>query len=227
MYTVYQHINKENGKVYIGITKQDPEKRWGTNGSNYSSSPHFYSAIQKYGWDNFEHLILFENQTKENACEKEKELIKQFDATNRDRGYNQTTGGEVFELNDDAKMKKSASMMGNKNGLGHPCSDEKKRKIADAQRGVPFTEDHKQKLSESAKRRHTPCSDKKKETLSKSYPHKCKVYCQELDKVYDSVQSCGKELGIPPTNISKICKGKLKSSKGYHFRYYNDDTINA
>ena len=38
---------------------QEPEKRWGANGCNYKSSPHFYSAIQKYGWDNFEHNILF------------------------------------------------------------------------------------------------------------------------------------------------------------------------
>ena len=40
---------------------QVPEKRWGINGNNYKSSPHFYAAIQKYGWDNFEHNILFEN----------------------------------------------------------------------------------------------------------------------------------------------------------------------
>ena len=41
MYTVYQHKNKINNKIYIGITKQEPEKRWGTNGANYKSSPHF------------------------------------------------------------------------------------------------------------------------------------------------------------------------------------------
>ena len=68
MYIVYQHKNKINNKVYIGITSQIPERRWGSNGCNYKSSPHFYSAIQKYGWDNFEHNILFTNLTKEKAC---------------------------------------------------------------------------------------------------------------------------------------------------------------
>lgn len=93
IYTVYQHKNKINGKRYFGITSRKPEERWGCNGRNYKSSPHFYSAIQKYGWDNFEHLILYEELTKEEACSKEKELIKQYDATNRNLGYNSTTGG--------------------------------------------------------------------------------------------------------------------------------------
>ena len=83
LYTVYQHKNKINGKVYIGITMQEPEKRWGVNGRNYKSSPHFYSAIQKYGWDNFEHNILFTNLTKEEACLKEQEK-------KRDKNFHKT-----------------------------------------------------------------------------------------------------------------------------------------
>ena len=57
MYSVYLHNNKINNKKYIGITKQKPKNRWGLNGYNYNSSPYFYAAIQKYGWDNFEHII--------------------------------------------------------------------------------------------------------------------------------------------------------------------------
>ena len=83
LYTVYQHKNKINGKVYIGITMQEPEKRWGVNGRNYKSSPHFYSAIQKYGWDNFEHNILYTNLTKEEACLKEQEK-------KRDKNFHKT-----------------------------------------------------------------------------------------------------------------------------------------
>ena len=135
MYTVYQHKNKINGKVYIGITMQAPEKRWGINGSNYKSSPHFYSAIQKYGWDNFEHNILFENLFYEEACQKEQELIQYYNSMNRDFGYNSTSGGDIFIMNEETKQKISNSMKGNKNGAGHPCSEEKKRKISEAQKG--------------------------------------------------------------------------------------------
>ena len=70
MYTVYQHKNKINGKNYFGITSKNPEERW-KKGEGYKSSPHFYLAIKKYGWDNFEHNILFEGLTKEEACLKE------------------------------------------------------------------------------------------------------------------------------------------------------------
>ena len=224
MYTVYQHKNKINGKNYIGITMQEPEKRW-RKGKGYKSSPYFYSAIQKYGWDNFEHNILFTELTKEEACLKEQELIKQFDSMNREHGYNSTSGGDVFSMNEETKQKISQAMMGNKNGLGHPCSEEKKKKISEAQKGRKFTKEHKQKLSEAAKNRHVPCSEDKKQTL-KEKSHKKPVYCEELDKVFESVQECGRQLGIPATNISKLCNGRGKTLKGYHLRYYND-TINA
>ena len=225
MYTVYQHKNKINGKIYIGITSQKPEDRWGSQGCNYKSSPHFYSAIQKYGWNNFEHNILFTGLTKEQACLKEQELIKEYDLMNREFGYNSTSGGDIFVMNEETKQKISQAMMGNQNALGHPCSEEKKKKIRDAQKGRKFTEEHKQKLSEAAKNRHVPCSEDKKQTL-KEKSHKKPVYCEELDKVFESIQECGRQLGIPATNISKLCNGRGKTLKGYHLRYYND-TINA
>ncbi len=226
MYTVYQHINKINGKVYIGITIQKPEQRWGNNGCNYKSSPHFYSAIQKYGWNNFEHNILFQGLTKEEACLKEQELIKHYNSMNRNFGYNSTSGGEAFVMNEETKQKISQALMGNKNGAGHPCLEEKKKRISEAQKGREFTEEHKKKLSEAAKKRHVPCSEEKKKKLSQSYPHKRKVYCEELDTVFESIQECSRQLSIPATNISKLCNGKGKTLKGYHLRYYND-TINA
>ena len=226
MYTVYQHKNKINNKIYIGITSRKPEERWGSNGNNYKSSTYFYAAIQKYGWDNFEHNILYTNLTKEEACLKEQELIKYFNSMNREYGYNQTSGGEMCIMSPEARKKLSQSMMGNQNGLGHPCSEEKKKKISEAQKGRKFTEEHKQKLSEAAKKRHVPCSEEKKKKLSQSYPNKKQVYCVELNTVYESVQECARQLGLQATNISKVCKGKLHTTGGYHLKYYND-IINA
>lgn len=226
MYTVYQHKNKINGKSYFGITKQEPEKRWGTNGRNYNSTPYFYSAIQKYGWNNFEHIILYSNLTQEEACNKEKELIKKYRTQDKQCGYNILEGGQTFEMPLEVRQKISKALTGNKNGLGHPCSEEKKRKISESQKGRKFSEEHKRKLSEAAKKRHVPCSQEKREKLSKNYPHQRKVYCLETKEVYRSVQECARQLNIHATNVTKVCKGKLKSTGGYHLQYY-DDTINA
>lgn len=91
-YSVYKHTNKTNGKVYIGITVNEPEVRWGKNGKNYEKQL-FGKAIRKYGWENFEHEILFENLSHKEANEKEIELIKSYKATDRDFGYNVALGG--------------------------------------------------------------------------------------------------------------------------------------
>ena len=58
---VYVHINKINGKAYVGQTLQDPERRFRKNSKtyvNYKSCSVFYKALKKYGWDNFETTLL-------------------------------------------------------------------------------------------------------------------------------------------------------------------------
>lgn len=93
-YKIYVHINKINGKLYFGQTKRnDVNLRFGKNGIQYKKCPYFWNAIQKYGWDNFEHIIIFENLSKEMADIIEKELIKKYDTTNYSFGYNLSEGG--------------------------------------------------------------------------------------------------------------------------------------
>lgn len=104
---VYMHTNKTNGKKYIGITSQSPpEKRW-MNGYGYKKhSKHFWNAIQKYGWSNFKHEVLLQNETFEYACRAERCLIKHYKAKDRRYGYNSTDGGEGtrgFVHTDEAK----------------------------------------------------------------------------------------------------------------------------
>lgn len=93
-YIVYKHTNKINGKSYIGITGQARyKKRWG-NGSGYIKQYKFYNAIQKYGWDGFEHTVLYKSLSLEEACRIEKELIIKYDSIKN--GYNVNEGGELL-----------------------------------------------------------------------------------------------------------------------------------
>ena len=103
-FIVYMHSNKINAKKYIGITCQKPNARW-HNGRGYLEQSKngkykqdaFAKAILKYGWDNFEHTILFENLSADEAKAKEMELIAQYHTWVQDskcHGYNMTPGGD-------------------------------------------------------------------------------------------------------------------------------------
>lgn len=105
---VYMHKNKINGKVYIGRTN-NIQKRW-ANGSTYKGSVLFYKALQKYGWDGFEHIILEDNLSFEESQKKEQEYIALYRSAERKFGYNLTFGGEGTRVNDEVKHKLSASL---------------------------------------------------------------------------------------------------------------------
>ena len=91
---VYKHTCP-NEKIYIGITKQQPIKRWGYNGYGYRKNTLFYRAIQKYGWSNIKHEILYENLSKEEAEQKEIELIEKYKSNQPKYGYNIANGGNT------------------------------------------------------------------------------------------------------------------------------------
>ena len=80
-YLIYKHTNKINGKCYIGQTCQDPERWWGKNGNGYKNKhKKFWHAIQKYGWDNFVHEILYVGLTAKEANRLEQQLIEEYDS---------------------------------------------------------------------------------------------------------------------------------------------------
>lgn len=109
---VYIHTNKTNGKMYVGQTCQNPKKRW-SNGLGYATQQYFYRAIQKYGWDGFEHEIIASNLTKFEADNFEKILIKELKTYDNQFGYNITLGGKGnlgYHLSDDTKQKIGAAI---------------------------------------------------------------------------------------------------------------------
>ena len=49
-----------------------------------------------------------------------------------------------------------------------------------------------------------------------------KVRCIEKDVIYEALREVERQLGIPATNISKACKGKIKTAGGYHWEYVEE-----
>lgn len=105
---IYIHRNKINNKIYVGKTKNIKE-RWSRNGERYSGCSYFYSAIQKYGWNNFEHIVIEENIDNQHIDEREQYWIQYYNSNNKEYGYNLTTGGDGGELNLETRKKMSQS----------------------------------------------------------------------------------------------------------------------
>ncbi len=208
---VYIHINKINGKVYIGQTCQDPKYRWGSGGKGYKRNKHFWSAIKMYGWYNFEHKILLQGLTKEDAIYKERKLIALYDSTNPNKGYNASTGGEC--------------------GLvGVVVSDETKKKISDALKGRYVSEDTRKKMSESMRGKNNHNYNKR---LSDDHKNKLieatMIPVLQLDKVgnriaeYISIAEAARLTGLNKGGICECCKGKRKTLGGFKWQYKNSD----
>lgn len=108
-WTVYRHISP-SGKVYIGITsKENVNKRW-RYGTGYSSCIIFQNTINKYGWNNITHEVLFTDLTEDRAKNLEKDLIRHY--KNLNISLNITDGGNgtlgrVFSKETILKMKNS------------------------------------------------------------------------------------------------------------------------
>ena len=72
-YSVYQHVTPD-GLYYFGATN-NIKQRWSGNGARYKTTS-LYPYIEKFGWDNIQHIVLFKDQTKENALWIEDFLIE-------------------------------------------------------------------------------------------------------------------------------------------------------
>ena len=223
-FCVYIHRNKENKKVYIGLTCQQPEKRWRT-GKGYSSNSHFGRAIAKYGWDGFTHEIVRKNLTIMEANQLEQELIAKYDSRNPDNGYNVTAGGD------------------GSTGAAH--TSETKEKLSRLQKeriaktgkvnfkGQKHTPETIAKMRASHKGKHTGPknaaygahkTEEQKQYYSRINSRAINQYDLDgkLIKQYPSGKAAAEALGVTAAAISAAVAGKTKSCKGYIWRHAED-----
>lgn len=75
-------------------------------------------AIDKYGWENIKHEILYEGLTKEQAEQKEIELIAKYKSNDLKHGYNIANGGNCAgTMSESTKQKIAEGRMGKDNPM--------------------------------------------------------------------------------------------------------------
>lgn len=215
-YEVYMH-RFPNKKVYIGITSYGAKERW-HNGHGYKKQQMMWRAIQKYGWENVEHIVLFSGLSEQEAKDKEIELIRIYRSNERQYGYNIRQGGDVcsgYKLSAETKKRMSESRTGEKNWLyGKHLSEETKRKLSIAHTG-------RKQNKEAAKRGAL------NRTGSKNYKAR-KVDRFDLEgnfiKTYDCLADGGRDTNTRPQDIYNCCTGRQKKTHGNIWRYHDEQS---
>lgn len=196
---VYVHTNKINGKRYVGVTsKAKPEHRW-NSGRGYKENSHFYSAVEKYGWDQFEHTILFDNLTEDEAKDTEKRLISEWNTQDPSHGYNMTSGGDGTpgcHPSDETRAKLSNAR------LRENLSEETLRRRSEGLKGRKFSEEHKRKIGDG-----------------NSKPISMFTKDSDFIRTFKSARDAEVELGISHSHISQCCHGQRQSAGGYRWAF--------
>lgn len=233
-------------KVYVGITSKEPHRRW-SYGNNYSIKSIIRKAIDKYGWDNFKHIV-FCKTTESKAKLLEKTLIGYYKRHNR--SYNITDGGDGilgYRFSDEQKAKMSIIQ---KNKAPFKWSEEAKNRNRGKRRdmsglnnpnygnhkiagknnfmyGKTHTEEAKRKISIANTGRTHKMSEYQKELLIK---RSSKPVIQldienniiaKFNSAAEAARFYGK--GAPTANhIAECCRGKRNKCMNFKWIYNND-----
>lgn len=190
-YILYIHQNLINGKRYVGITN-NPRKRWYGKGKKYGNCPRFASAIKKYGWDAFKHIIVASGLTLEQANAVEKAYIERYRTQEAEFGYNIQPGGNF-----------TPTM------LGKHHTEETKDKIRKSALGRVISSEQRAKHSEAMMGK----------LVGKRNPKSREVRCINTGEVFESLREASQVKGVDQSKITLCCQHKRNHTHGLRWEY--------
>lgn len=201
-YLVYKHTSPE-GKVYIGVTRwtNDPRNRW-HYGHGYKYNKRFWDDIQRFGWANFQHEILKNNLTAEEAKQLEEFYITHFQSYDPAKGYNLAR----ISVLPSASMTKEQELAKSRKISKWWCEENKRRKI----HRPPHEPRQYRKTGPGSGH---PMSEETRLKLCHA------VTCLDTGTTYQSVREAASKTGIDPGNISAVCRGRRKTAGGLRWSY--------
>ena len=225
---IYKYTNKINGKIYIGqssdiIARKSSHRNQSLYGGKDMNCP-FHLAIKKYGIDNFDFEII-EECDKSLLNEREQYWIEYYNSYNN--GYNATTSGNHCEketgrplllydydgnfIKEIHNIAATARELGVSYGTVYGVLEGDRKSTKNFQIKYKETDDFPKKIA----------------------PYKSRqggaYIVLQLDKndnilnEYKSVNEAARQTGCDSSAISKVCRGKLRTTGGFKWKYKEVD----
>ena len=202
---IYKITNNINGKIYVGQTCRSLEDRMAEHVRH--STIVVDKAIQKYGADNFTVERIDVACDIDELNQKEQFWIQHYDCM-VPNGYNQCVGGDNtvgFHHRSESRQRMSNKKKSQYMGEGNPFfgkrhSDVSRKKMSDARKGLAHL------------------TDEQVRNLRMSH-HTVKVRNVETGEVFSSVKEAATAYDLKDTHITRVCKGKRKTTGGFHWCY--------
>lgn len=192
MYRIYK-LTFPSGKIYIGITSRTIKERIYSGYDN----KFIKKEISNCGWESVKKEELYQIENEEDAFQKEIDMIKFYDSTNPEIGYNQSTGGQAPHKGSKMSPKNKEQLIerlkNNKYHLNQKHTEETKRKISELHKG----KHHSRKTEFPARR----------------------VICIQTGEIFESLNMAERATGVNHSKISMVCQGKRKSANGFTWKY--------
>jgi len=234
-------ITNPKGKVYIGQSI-NIEKRWKYYSSQYHNKSDkqnkLFNSFKKYGVNNHTFEILEECNINQ-LNEREIYWGNHFNCIDPDVGLNLRELGKQGIWTEEAKQKLSQIHIGK-----HKHTEESKAKISAKLKGTKYTDEQRKKCSENSGMKGKPNyvggskkgwlrtqesknriskskQGKTQPNISKSLQKPIEQYDLEGNfiKEWTSAKVAGETLNISNNGIGLCCRGKLKKSYGFVWKY--------
>lgn len=202
---IYKITNDINNNVYIGETIRSLQKRWAAHlkkAEDPNVMGHLQLAMRKYGAHHF-HIEIIEECPDDKRFEKEKYWIQYYDSYNN--GYNSTLGGEGGFQHDYEKIYSLWCE-------GLSVKDICKEMGCCAATALTALSQH---------------GITRIDYVNRVFAREVEQYTKDgqLLNTFASANEAGRSLGlVNGSNILKCCRGQIKTSKGYIWKFAEDLT---
>ena len=189
------------------------KSRWSSNGKQYRPKNNdgkrpFWNAINKYGWDKFKKEILVDNLTFDEAIEREIFYIAFFNSTNRQIGYNLSSGGNGGKV----YLVHPRGMLGKHHTLENKTRQSEFMRNSNPMDKVKWGETHEHPRGMKGKKQ-TEHQKEVARSLKSASKKIVAVLPNGTIKEFDSLKTCSQYFDVHPS--SSFIRNLIKNNEPY------------